>query len=135
MRDFTTLETHDWQQIAAAANGQVSGTLAEWPSLQRAIDKTGIILPGDTSGRELKWCAEALYWQNRADEFATAAGSHAEAAHNQEIYTQELFQETERLKAENTSLREALKLESAYGARPGPPPAPDVLGGPNDGPE
>ncbi len=128
MRDFSTLDTYDWRQIAAAANGQISGVLLQWPNLQRAIDKTGLVLPGETPAREVKWCCEALYWQNRAEEFSVLAGAHAEAAQKQEAYTQELFKE-------NELLREALKLESAYGARPEAPPPPQVLGGPQDLPE
>lgn len=134
MREFSGLDTNEWQQIATAANGHITGVLRQWHSLQQAIDKTGLVLPGDTPARELKWVCEALYWQHRSDEHSVAAGAHAEAAHKQEVYTQELFAENERLKTENNHLREALKLEAAYAARPDVP-LPQVLAGPLDKPE
>lgn len=129
MRDFNSLDTHDWQQIAAAANGQISGTLDEWPHLRHAIDKTGVVLTGDTPHRELKWCCEALYWQNRADEFALSAGAHAEVAYNLEGLNKSLIAEKDRLKVENSQLRDALKLELAYASRPeNPAPPVDRIG-------
>ncbi len=127
MREFSTLDSFDWLQIQAAANGRVSGTLAEWPRLKEALDKCGIVLSLQTTAESLRWAAEAAYWQARADDFSVIASDANQALHDQQ-------KEVESLRTEIAQLREAFKLEAAYAARPEIPP-PELLGGPQDLPE
>ena len=118
-QDFLGLTPLDEAQIQAAASGRISGTLAEWPYLKAVLDKVGFVLPLTTPASELRWCATAVYWQARADQFADSLGRMGEELHQ--------------MKIERDQLKEALRLESNYAARPEPPPL--VLGGPQDQPE
>lgn len=49
-----TLNDHDRLQIEMAAQGCVSGTLAEWPHLMGALRRAGFDLPAKTEAWRLR---------------------------------------------------------------------------------
>lgn len=63
-----SLNEHDRLQIEMAAQGCVSGTLAEWPHLMGALRRVGFDLPAKTEAWRLRnLCQQILF-------------AHAEAA-------------------------------------------------------
>lgn len=44
----------DWLQVEQAAAGCVSGTLEEWPDLNRALCRVGVALPLETPAGSLR---------------------------------------------------------------------------------
>lgn len=117
-----------WQLIQAAINTR---RIEDRAKLFILFGEIGLVYPGITTApdSELAWVCEALYWQGKSDDHAMAHSEMAQKAHTSELYTQELFSENEKLRAENTHLRTALKLEHDYAARP---EVTQLLGGPGD---
>ncbi len=95
--------------------------LGNHSGLDTALRKLDINLPLNTSASELKWLCQALYWEHRADQFAAACGMAEQRAQEQEKYTQELFAENEKLRADYDHLQAAFKLQTAYAASEVPP--------------
>jgi hypothetical protein len=51
---ITDSESHEMMQIEMAAQGCVSGTLAEWPHLKHALRKRGVRMLDTATGDEMR---------------------------------------------------------------------------------
>ncbi len=90
--DLSPLDQDDWRNIYKCISGNYN-----YDALSKSLDKVGIeITPEHTAGQAY-WICQAVYWENKADEFAAKQSDSEKKRRIQEAYTQELFQENGRM--------------------------------------